>query len=78
MAKTIEGKSRLVYLAYQVLNKIDFVVAGKTDGELMAVLVTAFHRHAAEVAAAESSQPKSGGRPKLPEALTYPHAKVAA
>ena len=78
MAKTFEGRSRLVNLAYQVLNKIDVVVADKSDGELMAVLASAFHRHAAEVAAAESSQPKSGGRPKLPEALTYPHAKVAA
>jgi hypothetical protein len=27
-----------VYLAYQVLNKIDVVVAGKSDDELMAVL----------------------------------------
>ena len=78
MAKTIEGKSRLVYLAYQVLNKIDFVVAGKTDGELMAVLVTAFQRHAAEVAVAQPSQPPPRGKPKLPEALTYPHVKVAA
>ena len=78
MAKTFEGKSRLVNLAYQVLNKIDVVVADKSDGELMAVLASAFHRHAAEVAVAELSQPKSGGRPKLPEALTYPPAKVVA
>jgi hypothetical protein len=56
MAKTIEGKSRLVCLAYQVLSKIDVVVSGKTDGELMAVLVAAFHQHAAEVADAELSQ----------------------
>jgi hypothetical protein len=39
MAETIEGKSRLVYLAYQVLNKIDVVVAGKSDDESMAVLL---------------------------------------
>jgi hypothetical protein len=78
MAKTIEGKSRLVYLAYQVLNKVDVVVAGKSDSDLMAVLLSAFHRHALEVAVAELSQPKPRGRPKLPEALTYPHAKVAA
>jgi len=78
MAKTFEGKSRLVNLAYQVLNKIDVVVADKSDGELMAVLASAFHRHAAEVAVAELSQPKSAGRPKLPEALTYPPAKVVA
>ena len=77
MAKTIEGKSRLVYLAYQVLNKIEVVVAGKSDSELMAVLVSAFHCHAAELAVAES-QLKPRGRPKLPEALTYPHVKVAA
>jgi hypothetical protein len=37
MAKTIEGKSRLVYLTYQVLDKVDVVVAGKSDSELMAV-----------------------------------------
>ena len=78
MAKTFEGKSRLVNLAYQVLNKIDVVVAGKSDSELMAELVSAFHSYATEVAVAELSQPKPRGRPKLPEALTYPHAKVAA
>jgi hypothetical protein len=78
MAKTIEGKSRLVCLAYQVLNKIDVVVAGKSDTQLMAVLVSAFHSHATEVAEAELSQPKPRGRPKLPQALTYPHARVAA
>ena len=76
MAKTFEGRSRLVNLAYQVLNKIEVVVADKSDGELMAVFASEFHRH--EVAVAELSQLKSGGRPKLPEALTYPHAKVAA
>ena len=48
------------------------------DGELMAVLASAFRRHATEVAVAELSQPKSGGRLKLPEALTHPHAEVAA
>ena len=77
MAKTIEGKSRLVYLAYQVLDKVDVVVAGKSDSELMAVLLSAFHSHAAEVAVVES-QLKPRGRPKLPETSTYPHAKVAA
>jgi hypothetical protein len=50
MTKTFEGKSRLVCLAYQVLNNIDVVVSGKTDGELMAVLVAAFHQHAVGVA----------------------------
>jgi hypothetical protein len=78
MAKTIEGKSRLVYRTYQVLDKVDVVVAGKSDSELMAVLLSTYHRRAAEVAMAEPSQPKPRGRPKLPEALTYPHAKVAA
>ena len=77
MAKTIEGKSRLVYLAYQVLDKVDVVVADKSDSELMAVLLSAFHSHAAEVAVVES-QLKPRGRPKLPETSTYPHAKVAA
>ena len=78
MSKTFEGRSRLVNLAYQVLNKIDVVVADKSDGELMAVLASAFHRHATEVAAAELCQPKRCDKPELPEALTYPHAKVAA
>jgi hypothetical protein len=41
------------------------------------VLLSAFHSHAAEVAVVES-QLKPRGRPKLPETLTYPHAKVAA
>ena len=71
MAKTIEGKSRLVCLAYQVLNKIDVVVAGKSDNELMAVLVSAFQRHAAEVAAAEQRLPKPRDKPKLPDALMF-------
>ena len=59
-------------------SKIDVVVAGKSDDELMAVLVSAFQRHAAEVAVAQPSQPPPRGKPKLPEALTYPHVKVAA
>jgi len=79
MAKTFEGKSRLVCLAYQVLNKIDVVVAGKTDGELMAVLVAAFHQHAAEVADAELSQrPDPRLKRPSPEPWSYPRPKVAA
>ena len=79
MAKTIEGKSRLVCLTYQALNKIDVVVAGKTDGELIAVLVAAFHQHAAEVADAELGQrPERGLMRPLPEPWSYPRPKVAA
>jgi hypothetical protein len=77
MAKTIEGRSRLVCLAYQVLNKIDVEVAGKTDGELVAVMAAAFRAHAAEFAEAEQSQcpPR---QLKLREALTRPHTRAAA
>jgi hypothetical protein len=75
MAKTFEGKSRLVCLAYQVLSKIDVVVAGRTDGELLAVLVPAFDQHAAEVADAEANPRLK--RP-LPEAWSDPRPKVAA
>ena len=72
MAKTFEGQSRLVCLAYQVLSKIVVVVPGKTDGELMAVLVAAFHQHAAEVADAEFSQ-RTGprGRPASHEVPAF-------
>ena len=79
MTQTFEGKSRLVCLAYQVLNKIDVVVSGKTDGELMAVLVAAFHQHAAEVADAELSQ-RAGPRyaQAFQEALAYPRQHTAA
>ena len=75
MTKTFEDKSRLVYLAYQVLNKIDVVVADKSDDELMAILASAFHRHATEVTAPELSQRR---KPDLPEALIHPHPKGAA
>jgi hypothetical protein len=71
MAKTYEGKSRLVNLAYQVLNEIDIVVSGKTDSELMAALVSAFYRRAAEIAVAERSQRKPRGKSELPDALRY-------
>ena len=67
MAMTIEGKSRLVCLAYQVLNKIDVEVAGKTDDELVAV-----------IAAAEQSQSPPRGQLHLREALTRPHMRAAA
>jgi hypothetical protein len=78
MAKTIEGKSRLVCLAYQVLSKIDVIVSGKTDGELMAVLVAAFHQHAAEIAKPESGQrPDTRCMPPLQEACAYPLSRVA-
>ena len=79
MSKTIEGKSRLVYLAYQVLNKIDLVVAGKTDGELLEVLVAAFHQQAAEVAREELGQrDKRRDKRPLPEVLRFTGAKAAA
>jgi hypothetical protein len=79
MAKTIEGKSRLVCLAYQVLSKVDVVVSGKTDGELMAVLVAAFHQHAVEVAHAELSQrPDPSLKRPLREPWSDPRSKVAA
>jgi len=76
MAKTFEGRSRLVSLAYQVLDQIDVVVSGKTDAELIAVLVEAFHRHAVEVADAQLSH-RPGPRHKrpFPEALAYPQRR---
>jgi hypothetical protein len=77
MAMTIEGKSRLVCLAYQVLNKIDVEVAGKTDGELVAVIAAAF-RAAAEFAAAQQSQSPPRGQLNLREPLTRPHMRAAA
>lgn len=78
MTKTIEGKSRLVCLAYEVLNKIDVVVAGKTDSELIAVLVAAFRAHAAEVAAEERSRRAHRDQLKLRGTLTRPHMRAAA
>jgi hypothetical protein len=79
MANTFEGRSRLVSLAYQVLNKIEVVVSGKTDGELMAVLAAAFHQHAAEVVDSELSRRKIPSYAQaLQGALADPPRKVAA
>jgi hypothetical protein len=62
---------------YQVLDTIDVVVADKSDDELMALLVSAFHRHAKDIRAVASGQSKPMGKPRLPEALIFPHPKVA-
>ena len=59
------------------MNKIDVVVSGKTDGELMAVLVAAFRQHAAEVADAENwtSSPTHAARGRCKRHWPIPVAK---
>jgi hypothetical protein len=43
---TVERRSRLVTLAYQVLGTIDLPPIDASEGEVFAALATAFHRKA--------------------------------
>jgi hypothetical protein len=67
LSKTIEERSRLVLLAYEVLNTIEVAVEGATDNELLTVMADAFRRRAADALEDELSKPKRRGKPKLPE-----------
>ena len=56
MAKTIEGKSRLVYLTYQVLDKVDVVAVGKSDSELGACVKLVRNRYRGSALGTSTSQ----------------------
>jgi hypothetical protein len=62
---TVERKSRLVSLAYQVLGTIDLPPLDASEGEVLAALASAFHQNA--LAAVEAELDKPPGKPALPE-----------
>ena len=63
---TVERKSRLVSLAYQVLGTMDLPPLDASEGEVLAALASAFHRRAlVAVEATELVTPR--GKPALPE-----------
>jgi hypothetical protein len=57
MPDTVERRSRLVALAYQVLGTIDLPPIDASEGEVLAALATAFHRKALGAAEAEMDTP---------------------
>jgi hypothetical protein len=65
MSDTIERKSRLVALAYEVLGTIDPPPSDASDGEVLAALASAFHRRA--LVAVETNLDTPRGKPALPE-----------
>ena len=65
MSDTIERKSRLVALAYEVLGTIDLPPSDASEGEVLAALASAFHRKAMVAMGAELATPR--GKPALPE-----------
>jgi hypothetical protein len=62
---TVERRSRLVSLAYQVLGTIDLPPLAASEGEVLAALASAFHRKALVAVEAEVDTPR--GKPTLPE-----------
>ena len=80
MSKTFEDKSRLVTLAYTVLESTQLVVADMTDSEIYTELAIAFQRKAAQAMGAQTERAKRDrGKPELtelPDHLVLPN-KVA-
>jgi hypothetical protein len=70
---TVERKSRLVTLVYQVLGTVELPPVDALEGEVLAALAGAFHRQAlaameAEaLAAMEAERGTRRGKPRLPE-----------
>jgi hypothetical protein len=62
---TVERKSRLISLAYQVLGTIDLPPLDASEGEVLAALASAFHHKALAAVGAELDSPR--GKPTLPE-----------
>jgi hypothetical protein len=62
---TVERKSRLVSLAYQVLGAMDLPPLDASEGEVLSALAIAFHGKALVVV--ETEQDTSRGKPALPE-----------
>jgi hypothetical protein len=62
---TVERKSRLVSLAYQVLGTMDLPPLDASEGEVLAALASAFHRKA--LVAVETGAQPPRGKPALPK-----------
>lgn len=71
MPDTIERKSRLVSLVYDVLGTMDLPPLDASDGEVLAALASAFRRKALIAVEAELNTPR--GKPALPKTV---HASV--
>ena len=65
MLDTVERKSRLVSLAYQVLGAMELPPLDASEGEVLTALASAFHRKALVAVEAELDVPR--GKPALPE-----------
>jgi hypothetical protein len=62
---TVERRSRLVSLAYEVLGTIDLPPLDASEGEVLAALASAFHYKA--LVAVEADRDTLRGKPALPE-----------
>jgi hypothetical protein len=62
---TVERKSRLVSLAYEVLETIDLPPPNASESEVLAALASAFHRKALVAVEAELDTPR--GKPAFPD-----------
>jgi hypothetical protein len=65
MPDTVERKSRLVTLVYQVLATLELPPVDASEGEVLAVLAGEFHRQSSVALEAERNAPRSASR--LPE-----------
>ena len=65
MQDTVERRSRLISLPYEVLGTIDLPPLDASEGEVLAALASAFHHKALIAVEAKLDAPR--GRPALPE-----------
>ena len=65
MSDTIERKSRLIALAYEVLGTIELPPLDASEGEVLAALASAFHSKA--LVAEDTGLEPPRGKPALPE-----------
>ena len=65
MSDTVERKSRLVSIVYRVLETLELPPLEASEGEVLAVLASAFHRGAQ--VAVEAELDTAQGKPALPE-----------
>ena len=65
MSDTIERKSRLIALAYEVLGTIELPPLDASEGEVLAALASAFHSKA--LVAGDRGLEPPRGKPALPE-----------
>jgi len=62
---TVERRSKLVTLVYQVLGTLELPEGDASEAEMLVALATAFHRKAQSAMEAELDTPQ--GKPALPE-----------